>query len=326
MNLRRATRGIIVAAMLSALVYAALAALTDTQSIAAALRGFPLSTLAWMLALTIGCYLVRAGRWWYLMRVMKTPMRGRDAVYTQLSGMTMTVTPGKVGEVLKAYLAREFAGLPMASGVAVVFCERLADLIAVIALSAGAVSVLGSSLPALVIVAVAVLGGTALLNSKRFHAIVLRAAERQPWLRTHHGSAAVVSDTVQTMLSPKPLIVSTLMSCLAWGLEGIAFGLCIRGLGFDGLTMGAAVAVYAISTILGALTFLPGGIGLTEASMAGLLIAAGMNGSDASAATLLIRLVTMWFGVGLGWAVLFTRPTVVRKLAGFESAEPDSAS
>ncbi|NTU72520.1 MAG: hypothetical protein HGB10_11970, partial [Coriobacteriia bacterium] len=68
--------------------------------------------------------------------------------------------------MLKAYLAREFAGLPMASGVAVVFCERLADLIAVIALSAGAVSVLGSSLPALVIVAVAVLGGTALLNSR----------------------------------------------------------------------------------------------------------------------------------------------------------------
>ncbi len=221
-------------------------------------------------------------------------------------------------------MAREFAGLPMASGVAVVFCERLADLIAVIALSAGAVSVLGSSLPALVAIAAAVLGGTALLNSKRFHAIVLRAAERQPWLRTHHGSATVVSDTVRTMLSPRPLIVSALLSCFAWGLEGIAFGLCIRGLGFDGLTMGAAVAVYAISTILGALTFLPGGIGLTEASMAGLLIAAGMAGPDASAATLLIRLVTMWFGVGLGWAVLFTRPAVVRKLAGFESAEPDS--
>ena len=102
------------------------------------------------------------------------------------------------------------------------------------------------------------------------------------------------------MLSPRPLIVSALLSCFAWGLEGIAFGLCIRGLGFDGLTMGAAVAVYAISTILGALTFLPGGIGLTEASMAGLLIAAGMAGPDASAATLLIRLVTMWFGVALG--------------------------
>ncbi len=311
MNLRRATRGIIIAAMLSALVYAALAALTDTQSIAASLRGFPLSTLAWMFALTLGCYLLRAARWWYLMRFIGHPMSGRDAVYTQLSGMTMTVTPGKVGEVLKAYLAREFAGLPMASGVAVVFCERLADLIAVIALSAGAISVLGSSLPALVIIAVAVAGGTALLNSKRFHAIALRAAERQPWLRTHHGSAAVVSGTVRTMLAPRPLVTSTVISVVAWSLEGVAFALCIRALGFDGLSVAAAVAVYAISTILGALTFLPGGIGLTEASMAGLLIAAGMSGADASAATLLIRVVTMWFGVALGWVVLFTRPSVV---------------
>jgi uncharacterized protein (TIRG00374 family) len=311
--------------MLSALVYAVLAALTDTQSVAAGLRDFPLPTLGWMLALATACYLVRSLRFWYLMRVIGTPMKARDAVYTQFSGMTMTVTPGKVGEVLKAYLARDFAGLPMASGIAVVFCERVADLIAVVALSAGAVSLLGSSLPALLVVAAAVLGGTALLNSKRFHAIALRTAENQPWLRTHRDSAAVVSDTVRTMLAPRPLIVSTLLSCVAWGLEGIAFGLCVRGLDFDGLAMGAAVSLYAISAIVGALTFTPGGIGLTEASMAGLLIAAGMNGADASAATLLIRLVTMWFGVALGWLVLFSRPTIVRAVAGLGDAGPDAA-
>jgi len=325
LNVRRAIRGIIVAALLSALVYAALAAFTDSRAVAETLRGFPLTTLAWMFALTLGCYLMRAVRWSYLMRFLGHPMSARDAVYTQLSGMTMTVTPGKVGEVLKAYLARELAGLPMTRGIAVVFCERLADLIAVLALSAGAVSVLGSTLPALVIVAVAVAGGAWLLSSKWFHGVALRTVERQPWLQSHHASAAAVSDTIRIMLAPRPFVTSTLLSCVAWGLEGVAFGLCIRAIGFTGLSVGGAVAVYAISTILGALTFLPGGIGLTEASMAGLLVAAGMSGSDASAATLLIRVVTMWFGVALGWAVLFTRPAVVRRLAGFDSAETNAS-
>jgi len=323
MNLKRAARGIIVAALLSALVYAALAGFSDTRAVRDALVGFPMSTLAAMVALTLGCYLMRAVRWWFLMRYVGYPVSAGDAVYTQLSGMTMTVTPGKVGEVLKAYLARELGGLPMARGVSLVFSERLADLIAVLALSAGAVSVLGNSLPALFGIGAAVVIGTLLLGSERFHDVILRAAERQPWLKTHHASMNDVSETIRTMLLFKPLAISVALSVVAWGFEGIAFWLCMRALDFGGLNMGAAVAVYAISTILGALTFLPGGIGLTEASMAGLLIAKGMPRADASACTLMIRVVTLWFGVALGWLVLFSRPAMVRTLAGI-GAEDDA--
>jgi len=53
--------------------------------------------------------------------------------------------------------------------------------------------------------------------------------------------------------------------------------------------------------------------------MAGLLIASGMASVDASAATLLIRLVTMWFGIALGWLVLASRPHVMGRLAGVGS-------
>lgn len=322
MSVRRAVRGMIVAALLSALVYAALAAFTDTQAVGGALRTFPAPSLLAMVALTLGCYLTRAVRWHFLMRHIGSPVSATDAVYTQLSGMTMTVTPGKVGEVLKAYLARELGGLPMPRGVALVFCERLADLIAVLALSAGAISLLrGSTLPALIVVVVAVAVGTVLLGSERFHGTALRAAERQPWLRTHHASVSEVSETIHTMLSLKPLAISVVLSVFAWGFEGVALWVCLGGLDFTDLALGATIAVYAISTILGALTFLPGGIGLTEASMAGLLIASGMPAADASAAVLLIRVVTLWFGVALGWLVLFTRPAIVSKLAGIDAEQ-----
>lgn len=316
MNLRRAVRGVVIAAVLSALVYAALAGFTDTRAVAGALAGFPLTSFGAMVALTLGCYMVRAVRWWYLVRHAGYPVTPREAVFTQLAGMTMTVTPGKVGEVLKAYVAREQSGMPMPKGIALVFCERLADLIAVLALSAGALSILGSSLPGLIAVAVAVVVGTVLLGSRRFHRVALRAAQKQPWLKRQQVSMHEVSETVRTMLLMRPLAVSVGLSAVGWSMEGLAFAVCIRALDFDGLSIGAAVAVYAIATIVGALTFTPGGIGLTEASMAGLLIAAGMARADASASTLLIRVVTLWFGVGLGWIVLFSRPAMVRKLIG----------
>lgn len=320
MNLNRALRAVMISALLSALVYAVLAALTDARQVADSLRGFPLSALATMVTLTLGCYLTRSVRWYLLMRVMERPMGARDAIYVQLSGMTMTVTPGKVGEVLKGFLSREITGLPMASGVSLVFGERLADVVAVVALSFGAIGIFADTASGLGFAVAALVVGIALLTSGRAHRLALDVAARQPWMSAHHESASTVSRTIRTVLGPRPLVVSVLLSVVAWGLEGVAFWVCITAMGFEGLTLGAAVAVYAISTLIGAFTFLPGGIGLTEASMAGLLIAAGMNGADASAATLLIRLVTMWFGVALGWAVLAGRPAMLKRAFSSQGA------
>lgn len=318
LNLNRALRSIIISALLSALVYAALAAFTDARQVAQSLNTLsPVSVLA-MVALTLGCYLTRAVRWGYLTRVMGHPLRAGDAVYVQLSGMTMTVTPGKVGEVLKGYLARELVGLPMARGVTLVFAERLADVVAVVALSTGAIGIFSGTTLGLGVAVIALVVGIVLLTSQRVHSLVLNLAAKQPWLRTHEHHAQSVSETLRTTLSMRVLVVSVVLSAVAWSLEGVALWVCVNALGYTSLPLLTTVGIYAISTLIGAFTFLPGGIGLTEASMVGLLIAVGMTSSDASATTLLIRVVTMWFGVGLGWATLVTRPALVKRLAGLD--------
>ncbi|MBN2847110.1 MAG: flippase-like domain-containing protein, partial [Coriobacteriia bacterium] len=70
----------------------------------------------------------------------------------------------------------------------------------------------------------------------------------------------------------------------------------------------------AASTIIGAFTFLPGGIGLTEASLAGILVAAGMEAPSAAAVTIVVRSATLWWGVAVGWIALATRPKVLERL------------
>jgi uncharacterized protein (TIRG00374 family) len=66
----------------------------------------------------------------------------------------------------------------------------------------------------------------------------------------------------------------------------------------------AAVATFALSaaSIAGALSLLPGGLGAAEASIAGLLIVLrpGIGAAVAAAATVAIRLGTLWFGVLVG--------------------------
>jgi uncharacterized protein (TIRG00374 family) len=70
-------------------------------------------------------------------------------------------------------------------------------------------------------------------------------------------------------------------------------------LGSD-LSLSTALFIYAFSILVGALSFLPGGLGGTEASMVTLLILNHVAQPQAVAATVLIRLATLWFAVALG--------------------------
>jgi uncharacterized protein (TIRG00374 family) len=85
--------------------------------------------------------------------------------------------------------------------------------------------------------------------------------------------------------------------------------LVLRGLGItgDARTVVMAIFVLSFSTVVGALSALPGGLGAADASIAGLLVLAlALPTVKATSATLLIRFATLWFGVSLGlivWAV-----------------------
>ena len=56
--------------------------------------------------------------------------------------------------------------------------------------------------------------------------------------------------------------------------------------------------------LIGAISFLPGGLGGAEVTMTALLMLNGMDNGAAVAATLLIRLTTLWFAVVLGLLVM----------------------
>src|SRR4029450_7817178 len=71
------------------------------------------------------------------------------------------------------------------------------------------------------------------------------------------------------------------------------------------LTLDDTVLVFSLGSLVGALSFLPGGLGVAETSMTGLIQGVGDGARPAAvAATVLIRLATLWFAVVLGLAGL----------------------
>lgn len=82
-------------------------------------------------------------------------------------------------------------------------------------------------------------------------------------------------------------------------MEAAAFYVTLHLIGLE-LPFIASLGIYDLAI---SIRFLPGGLGGTEATMIVLLGLGGVDAADAGAATILIRLATLWFAVILG--VLF---------------------
>ena len=86
-----------------------------------------------------------------------------------------------------------------------------------------------------------------------------------------------------------------------------------------------AVFILSFSTLVGAVSSLPGGLGAAEASIAGMLVLlASIPAETAAAATLLIRFATLWLGVSLGLVAWAITPSLFRLESSLEAGPPAS--
>jgi len=306
---KRLTSRLLIGTLLGVAVYVAISLYADVDALGGQLQSFSWSLLLPVLGLTLTNYLLRFTKWHYLLGRTGARVAPGHSFLIFLSGLSMGVTPGKIGELLKSYLLKRTHDIPMARTAPVVIAERITDLLALLLLCLVGVFTYTTE-PGfrwlLALAGLAVLALTGVLASRRLMRTVAGLCERLPLLRRLAPKIEAFSDAISILLSAGPLAVTTGLSVVAWLCECAGFWLVIRGLPGVSAPVQLAIFIYAATTVLGALTFLPGGLGVTEGGMTLLLIrtAEGMTRSAAAAITILIRLCTLWLGVVVGLVAL----------------------
>ena len=120
--------------------------------------------------------------------------------------------------------------------------------------------------------------------------------------RQLHPRVEQLHASTRALLSPRPLFVGTLLSLVAWTSECASFYIILRGFPGTEAAFSLCVFIYAATTVAGAVSFLPGGLGVQEGGMIELLVtaAASVGRPTAVAATFVTRLSTLWFAVVIG--------------------------
>lgn len=316
-------RKILVATAFGMLIFGGLSLYGDVDAVSRELRNFDYRYLWLALGLSLGNFLIRACRWQYYLRYVHVPVPWVESFLVFFAGMVMTVTPGKAGEVFKSFLLKWTRDAPLAKTSAIVIAERVTDLVALLILSAwgillfpaGALFAVGLLCIAFGLILVVAWRGAALM--------CLNLLARLPYLREKKDRLLEAYESLVAVLRPFPLLIGVVLAVVAWSLQVVALVALVFGAAQVTISLQGAAFAYCSPLLAGVIAFLPGGIGITEVGMASALAQTGAWATPGAVVTVTIlgRLATLWFAVGLGGLAL----AVHRQITGWALKRDASA-
>lgn len=263
-------------------IYIVLLLVANTTELLQQLALFP----AWLLLplllikpLSWGCrFLV----WNHFLRVVGIGERVStlNSLRLYLAGFTMAVSPGKSAEVLKALVLRRWTGLPLNRGIPVVLAERVVEtlsvlLLAMVSLLSGAVALGPGPARSLMIMAAILLAtGLLFLQSEKARSLSLRLLSRLPrskrirdWLDGLLGGSS-------ELLRPRQLARVLLPGLLATLGDALVLLVILSGfeLQFSKDLLFQSLLIVSLTPLIGALSGLPNGAGITELSVTAMLL------------------------------------------------------
>lgn len=312
--LSRYRRGLSIGLALGVLTYAGLSLRAEVGHVLDHLRTFEWRYLVPVLLLSLVNFFVRFLRWQYYLRKLHIQIGARQSLSIFLSGLSMTITPGKAGELLKTVLVRDTTGAPVLRTASVVLVERVTDFIALVLLAGLGIGTYYQDQQGwLWVLGAVLLGGVLLLNSERVSVKLLWTLAYLPWGDRFVPRLLELYHAARALLGARALLLGIGLSLVAWCAECLGYFVVFNGHGVDA-SLRVCTFLYAFSTLVGVVS--PGGLMVTDASLeAGArLLIPGMSASLATAAAFVIRLCTLWFAVLVGSIALmrFRAPGTLR--------------
>ena len=282
---------------LSLLVLVALSIVADIDRVSAAFGRFDWRLLPAVLGLTLLSIATRYLKWEYLLRVSGIDVPLRDSFVVFWSALVMVVSPGKVGDAWKSWQLRERRNIAVSESLPVVVMERVADLLSILLLAIVGAQAISRSVEVVALLLLVLLTGVAVVRHEPTCLRLIELVGSLPYLGSHEVRLKRVYRSTLPMLRLPVLAAALSLSLVAYTFQTVSLLALVSGFG-PPIRLSSAAFVFAVASVAGTFSFLPGGIGVTDGSMAVLLFSLGVGESTAVGTVILMRLTTTWFTVG----------------------------
>ena len=273
-----------------------------------------------LLALSLVNYLLRGVRWHMFALRLGLPTTMMQDLRHFLGGFAMSITPGRVGELIRMRWLRRETGWAVERTAPLVLMDRASDLKAIAIILGVSVSLTTTGLKGALPVTVLAIGLAVITTRPKLLASLATYTYKTVGIAPRlFVRIRMAARSLKQFSGASVMLPALALGLIGWLAEGYAFYLLLGWFGADiGLAM--AVAIFVFSTLAGGLTGSPGGVGGAEAAMVAMLLTQGVALETALPATAIIRITTLWFAIGIGMTIFpFAERISMRKNHALEN-------
>ena len=282
--------------------YVIFIAYSDFEEFSINISQFDFSYLPIILAFVFLGIMIKSLRQQLLYKQIGVFISFKTGILLFISGLSMEATPGGSGELIKSYYLKKKFGYPLAKTFPTVIMERLLDLTGI----AGILLIVGLLLDNYNIISLMLilLSTLSLIfasgKKKKLFNFLLSIIEKIPILKKQASSFSESYQVFGELTSGKIMTKTLGLSFFVWMTDAIMIYFIFMGFNLNFDIIFSTFSMYS-SLLLGVLTMIPAGIGVTEVSFVEILRGEGVDTATSTSLVILFRLVTIWFLTVLGF-------------------------
>ena len=253
-------------------------------------------------------------KWHFLLKNSEVDVPLTKSIAVFFSGVAFEITPGQIGALIKSQILKTSYNIPRTKTVPIVIVEKVYDLIGAILASVIGIIILGMEIY-LIAIAISVLAFIFFfMYYKPASELFFNRITKLKFFSKHIENISGFYEIVQKSTNVRAATICILLALAYWFMVSAAAYYTLISFDVNILDYLKVLAIYSTSTLLGAISFIPAGIGITEGSIAGLFTLNGIDVSTALILAVMIRIFTLWYSVSVGFIALkFTGGLSFRK-------------
>ena len=243
-------------------------------------------------------------RWQILLKKNDINIPIKKSFLLFLGGMSMSITPGHVGELIKSQLMKTIYNIPRTKTAPIIFVEKFYDLTGAIIASIIGIIILGMDTNLILISVSILIVIIFLIYYRPIFEFILKRVTKTKFFSKYSENLSDSYEIVRNSTTPQISSISFGLSVLYWIIISVAVHFILLSFGIESISVLKTISIYSSSVIIGAISFIPGGLGITEGSLIGLFSLEGIDISLALVLSVMIRILTMWYSVSIGFICL----------------------
>ncbi len=280
-------------------IYLIMGIYADWRTLISALKTFEWIYILLMIILTTVAYFIRFYKWNFFLKTAGVHLNIKDNLFVFFSGLGMIITPAKVGEIWKGWLIKDINGESLSKTVPVVVVDRFTDLTGLVILSLLGILYYSQGAYILIILILIFVGFFAAVRSKWISNMIISLLEKRAG--KYSKNIKSLHTTFEMIMKPKKLVFMSFISAFAWFFECLALYYVIFGFG-ESIDIVISTFIFSFASLAGAVSMIPGGLGVAEGTITGLLQYFGLSAAVSIGTAIIIRFGTLWYGAIIGFS------------------------